>query len=78
LQELAPDVEALLIYRRRGEDRFQCFIVPIDACYELTGKVRRYWKGFDGGEHVWREIEGFFSSLRARCRDHHERSSAVE
>jgi len=78
LRQLAPDVEALLIYRRRGEDRFQSFIVPIDSCYELTGKVRRYWKGFDGGEEVWREIEGFFANLRARSRDHNERSSAVE
>jgi len=70
LAQLAPDVEALLIYRRRGEDRFQSFIVPIDSCYELTGKVRRYWKGFDGGEEVWREIEGFFANLRARSRDY--------
>ena len=73
-----PGARGKRIYRHRGEERFQCFIVPIDACYELTGKVRRYWKGFDGGEEVWREIEGFFFDLRARSRDHHEGSSAVE
>jgi hypothetical protein len=68
LVDLAPDVEAMLVYRRRRTDRFDSFIVPIDACYELTGKVRRYWKGFDGGEEVWREIDSFFSSLQAKSR----------
>jgi hypothetical protein len=66
LIELAADVEALLVYRRRGHDRFDSFIVPIDACYELTGKVRRYWKGFDGGEEVWREIDSFFATLNEK------------
>ena len=27
----------------------ECFIVPIDACYELVGHLRRLWRGFDGG-----------------------------
>jgi hypothetical protein len=42
--------------------------VPIDACYELTGIVRRRWKGFDGGEEAWRDIGDFFARLRARSR----------
>ena len=25
------------------------FLVPIDACYELAGRMRLYWRGFDGG-----------------------------
>ena len=33
---------------------FECFLVPIDACYELVGLVRLHWKGFDGGEEAWR------------------------
>jgi hypothetical protein len=69
LETLAPDVEALLVYGRRGKDGFDCFVVPIDACYELTGIVRKRWKGFDGGEEAWREIETFFARLRARSRE---------
>ncbi len=61
---IAPDVEALLV--RRGDDGDECFLVPIDACYELVGRVRLHWKGFDGGQEAWREIDGFFASLRAR------------
>ena len=68
LESLQPDVEALLVYGRRGE-AFQCFIVPIDACYELTGVVKRTWKGFDGGEAAWAAIEGFFARLRERSRN---------
>jgi hypothetical protein len=78
LRELAPDVEALLLYRRRGESEFHSFLVPIDACYELTGRVRRYWKGFDGGEEAWREIETFFSKLRDNSRIYDDRGLALE
>jgi Family of unknown function (DUF5947) len=66
LATLEHDVEALLINRPRGGD-FECFVVPIDACYELTGIVRRRWKGFDGGEDARRDIDAFFDSLRAKC-----------
>ncbi len=27
----------------------ECFLVPIDVCYELVGELRKLWKGFDGG-----------------------------
>ena len=67
LETIESDVEALLINRRRGGN-FECYLVPIDACYELTGIVRRRWKGFDGGEEAWRDIDAFFDSLRAKCR----------
>jgi len=67
LRTLEPDVEALLLYRRRDRP-FESFLVPIDACYELTGHVRRHWKGFDGGADAWREIDAFFARLRARSR----------
>jgi hypothetical protein len=68
LKTLEPDVEALLVYRRKGENSFECFIVPIDACYELTGSVKRRWKGFDGGEEAWREIEAFFTKIRMKSK----------
>jgi hypothetical protein len=64
LGSLAPDVEALLLRRLVG--RFECFLVPIDACYELVGRLRRHWRGFDGGDEVRSEIEAFFEGLRAR------------
>lgn len=65
LATLVPDVEALLVSRgRTGE---ACYIVPIDACYELVGRIKLCWKGFDGGEEAHREIDAFFASVRARC-----------
>jgi Family of unknown function (DUF5947) len=61
-----PDVESLLLDRTNG--RAECWLVPIDACYELVGLVKLHWKGFDGGEAVWREIGGFLGRLRARSK----------
>jgi hypothetical protein len=67
IQTMEADVEALLV--RRGRDAsFECFLVPIDSCYELTGIVRRRWRGFDGGEEARRDIDGFFDALREKRR----------
>ena len=66
LQEVVPDVEAVLL--RRLDDGFECHLVPIDACYELVGIVRQYWEGFAGGEEVWRRIDDFFAGIRERSR----------
>lgn len=63
-----PDVEAILAYGRRGEERFEVLLVPIDACYQLVATIRRLWRGFDGGDPVREAIETFFTSLRARSR----------
>ena len=63
---VAADVEALLV--RRGDDGFEGFLVPIDACYELVGIVKLGWKGFHGGEAVWDAIDRFFEQLRQRSR----------
>ena len=63
---LAPDVEALLVYRR--DKRYECYLAPIDACYELVGRVRLHWRGFDGGQEAWEAIDGFFDRLRERSR----------
>lgn len=56
-----PEVEGILI--RDGE----CFLVPIDRCYELVGLVRMYWKGFDGGTEAHEAIDSFFATIRARA-----------
>jgi hypothetical protein len=55
------EVEALLA--RRAE----CFLVPVRACYELAGRLRRSWRGREGGDEVRREIDQFFARVRARC-----------
>lgn len=62
-----PDVEAILL-RRERDSGFLCFIVPIDACYELVGVVRQYWSGFQGGTEVWKHIDEFFTDLYRRGR----------
>ncbi|MDT7715365.1 MAG: hypothetical protein QOH09_1357 [Pseudonocardiales bacterium] len=64
LADLLPDVEGLLVHK--ADSGFECFAIPIDACYELVGLVRMHWKGFDGGEEAWTAIHEFFASLRER------------
>lgn len=72
---LQPDTEAILIRRpmmRRGmppaaeSARTRCYIIPIDAAYELVGLMRTGWRGFDGGDDVWQRIEAYFERLDAR------------
>ena len=67
LARMLPDVQALLVHRSRNGPQ-RCFIVPIDACYALVGVIRRFWKGFDGGEEAWREIGAFFDQLAENSR----------
>jgi hypothetical protein len=65
LEELADDVEAVIV--RRSNERTEAFIVPIDRCYALTGRLRMNWSGFDGGPAAHAEIERFFDDLRSRA-----------
>ena len=51
LADLEADVEALLVRAAPTGDP-ACYIVPIDACYELVGHLRLLWKGFDGGQEA--------------------------
>jgi hypothetical protein len=66
LSVLRSDVEALLLREIGG--RFECFLVPIDSCYELVGRLRQVWRGFDGGSDARRRIAGYFDELAARAR----------
>jgi hypothetical protein len=78
LSTLAADVEALLVRRRSPSPRqgescaagaeANALIVPIDACYELVGRIRRAWRGLQGGDEVWLEIDEFFARANARAR----------
>lgn len=71
LATLRPDVEALLV--RSDNDRSgesappECFLVPIDVCYELVGELRRLWKGFDGGTEAHAALDTFFDRVRSRA-----------
>ena len=66
LGEMEPDVEALLVNRARGARN--CWLVPIDDCYELVGLIRTRWRGLTGGKEVWEELGRFFTALDRRSR----------
>jgi hypothetical protein len=62
----APDVEAALI--SRSDSGVEYFLVPIDACYELAGRMRLHWRGFDGGTEARESIAAFLAGVRQRAR----------
>jgi hypothetical protein len=66
LRELLPDVEAALVHV--DKDVSECFVVPIDICYELVGVLRKLWRGFDGGKEAQAALAGFFDRVRARAK----------
>jgi hypothetical protein len=77
LDLLADDVEALLVRvpdREHADPDFnadaECYLVPIDACYEFVGRLRMLWRGFDGGHEVRDFVDGFFAQIKARSRVH--------
>ncbi|MGW6913913.1 DUF5947 family protein [Kitasatospora sp. NPDC054939] len=59
---LEPDVEALLLRRREG--RTEVHLVPIDLCYELVGRMRLHWQGFDGGAQARADLDAVFARVR--------------
>jgi hypothetical protein len=66
---LADDTEALLV--RVGDDERvapECYLVPIDACYEFVGRLRTLWRGFDGGQEARAYIDDFFARVADRSR----------
>lgn len=81
---MESDVEALLVRVNLGrpgrgtaggspptvgvDGRPECFVVPIDACYELVGHIRLLWRGFDGGQEAHEAMDAFFDRVRARSR----------
>jgi len=69
VRTLAADVEALLVQKRRDEGDCDGFIVPIDACYDLVGRIRVRWNGLGGGGEVQAEIDRFFVEIAARSRN---------
>ncbi|MHA5047647.1 DUF5947 family protein [Streptomyces sp. SD15] len=63
---LEPDVEALLL--RRTDGNCACYLVPIDICYELVGRMRLLWQGFDGGAEARAALDAFFDHVGQRAR----------
>jgi hypothetical protein len=63
---LEPDVEALLL--RRTDGRCETHLVPIDICYELVGRMRLLWQGFDGGAEARAALDAFFADVARRAR----------
>jgi hypothetical protein len=66
LGEPVKDVEAVLI--SRTDDGVEYYLVPIDACYELAGRMRLHWRGFDGGTEARESIAAFLADVRTRAR----------
>lgn len=68
---LADDVEALLVRVPQNDEAEntepECYLVPIDACYEFVGRLRMMWRGFDGGQEARAFIDGFFADIKARA-----------
>ena len=63
---IRPDVEALLI--RRVDNGIRVYVVPIDACYELAGRLRTLWQGFDGGPAARKAIDAYFEGIEEKAR----------
>ncbi|HZQ33173.1 MAG TPA: DUF5947 family protein [Mycobacterium sp.] len=65
---LADDTEALLVRIPDDAEAPECFLVPIDTCYEFVGRLRMLWHGFDGGQQAREYIREFFTGIAARSR----------
>jgi len=66
LGTVLPDVEALLVRGTREDEGFSAHVLPIDTCYELVGRMRMTWRGFDGGQEAREALEEFFAMVDAR------------
>jgi hypothetical protein len=66
LGEPESDVEAALL--SRSDSGVEYFLVPVDACYELAGRMRLSWRGFDGGTEARQSIAAFLADVRQRAR----------
>jgi len=66
LREAEADVEAVLIHR--DGSTVEHFVVPVDVCYELAGRLRLLWHGFDGGDEARDAIADFLRLVASRAR----------
>ncbi len=68
LGSILPDVEAFLVQKDKTGNNPECYLVPIDACYELVGEMRKLWRGFDGGKEAREALEAFFDRVKSRAK----------
>lgn len=68
LAALAPDVEAVIVRTARDSSAVDAYLVPIDRCYELTGRLRTVWQGIDGGADARDVLDDFFADIARRAR----------
>lgn len=61
LTTMLHDVEALVV--RRTDRAIDAAIVPIDACYELIGRIRQASRDPHGDDEVSRQIDVFFARI---------------
>jgi hypothetical protein len=66
LKAAEEDVEAVLITRSPSAG-IESFVVPVDVCYELTGRMRLHWRGFDGGTEARQAIAALLDRVRSRA-----------
>lgn len=68
VEMLADDTEALLVQVPDDQQCSpECYLVPIDACYEFVGRLRTLWRGFDGGQEARACIHDFFDQVDQRA-----------
>jgi hypothetical protein len=65
-RELAPHVEALLVWAPRNAASRGGYLVPVTAAYELAGRLRATWQGFTGGAEAEAQLAAFFADLDTR------------
>jgi Family of unknown function (DUF5947) len=70
------DVEAALV--SRADSGVEYFLVPVDACYELAGRMRLSWRGFDGGTEARQSIAAFLADVRQRARPFARQNASQE
>lgn len=87
LDGASPDVEAFILRAPThggaigGHDDdgtgVSVHLVPIDSCYELIGRLRQVWRGFDGGQQARAHLDAYFADLTRRSRPAPARTAAA-
>jgi hypothetical protein len=66
LQEMVADVEAIMLVNMHNIDEAGVYLVPIDACFNLAGRLQTSWKGLDGGIDGERALADFVREVSAK------------
>lgn len=69
--DMQADVQALLVRDPGDPEPLEAYVVGIDRCYELVGRLRLTWHGFDGGSEARAAITELFDDLATRRAPRH-------